>query len=215
MSVGKIIRTVLGPRFSKSIGAAYRSIFVDLEAVAAALDTCTPPSAKMLDVGAGDGATLDYFLQRRPDVHAIMIDIGQTVGTWLDASLRNRVTVIPSTSLDELIESIGPWRPDVIFLADVLHHIPVDQRERFFASIRRALEWAPNARLVIKDVEPGHWRSLLGLWSDRHITGDRGVQLISRARVIESISKLIHDVKWGETDLFHVDPPNYAIWFQR
>ena len=70
---------------------------------------------------------------------------------------------------------------DAVTIADVIHHVPVAQRDPFFADLAKACERWGARKLILKDVEPSGWRSRLAVWTDRYITGDRHVVPFSRA----------------------------------
>ena len=215
MSIGSTVRRVFGEKNFRAVGEAYRKVFVDLDAVADALAPLLPMKCRLLDVGGGDGAPLNHILRRRPDVEVVMIDPSPSLGGWIEKRFQQNVTVYPSTSISSFLASESSWRPDAIFVGDVLHHVPSLQRPAFLDTLARFFSWAPEATLVIKDVEPGYFRSHLGLLSDRYVTGDRGVSLVSRSQVVSELVCRISRIVWTETSLFAADPPNYAIEFHR
>jgi hypothetical protein len=100
-------------------------------------------------------------------------------------------------------------------IADVMHHIPKSARHKFLESVRFLLERDPGLRIIVKDVEPGHWRALLGSWSDRYVTGDQNVSLISGDDVTRLLEGVLGPLLREDTDLFKTDLPNYAIVFRR
>ena len=97
----------------------------------------------------------------------------------------------------------------------MLHHIPENSRAGFLGSVKVLLERVPQLRIIVKDVEPGSWRALLGYWSDRYVTGDRHVSPISRERVAHLFEEALGPLRRQDTDLFEKDRPNYAIAFYR
>lgn len=70
-------------------------------------------------------------------------------------------------------------------------------------------------RVIVKDVEPGHWRSWVGYCSDRYVTGDRNMSLVSRAGLGQPVGKTLGALRHIDTPLFHTDRPNYAVAFLR
>src|SRR5205085_11827768 len=70
---------------------------------------------------------------------------------------------------------------DLVMITDVMHHVPVGERESFFASLAASCDRWGARRLFFKDVEPGHIRSLMSLLADWYITGDRHVVLFPRS----------------------------------
>jgi hypothetical protein len=214
MTAGSVARRVLGPRLTRVVGRWYRSIFVDLSKEAAALAAVMPRDAHVLDVGGGDGAPLNYLLALRPDLRITTLDPAPVVGQWIEACFDDRVMRLPNTSLADYI-AMGRASPDAILIADVMHHIPEVARAGFLGSIGLLLERAPTLRIVVKDVEPGSWRALLGYWSDRYITGDLNVSLISRDRLTQLFEQVLGPLRREDTSLFGADRPNYAIAFFR
>jgi hypothetical protein len=209
-----LIRRVLGVRLARRAGRWYRAIFVDLSKQAAALAAAIPQDAHLLDIGGGDGEHLNHLLVLRPDLRITTLDPKPAVGEWIEARFENRVMRFPATSLAEYL-ALGRADPDAILIADVMHHIPQASRDAFLDSIRVFLERVPHLRIIVKDVEPGSWRARLGLWSDRYITGDLDVSLISRETLVRLFDEQLGPVRRKDTNLFETDQPNYAITFQR
>jgi hypothetical protein len=211
---GPVIRRLLGARLALHAGRWYRAIYVDLAKLADALSTVIPPDSHVLDVGGGDGQPLNHLLALRPDLTITTIDPAPVVGQWIEGRFDARVTRLPGTSLSKFL-SAGRANPDVILIADVLHHIPVSARGGFLDSVKILLERVPQLRILIKDVEPGSWRSLLGFWSDRYVTGDLNVSPISSAQVEQLLKQALGPLRREDTNLFSVDRPNYAVAFYR
>jgi hypothetical protein len=212
MKLGAFIRSVLGERLARRAGRWYRTIFVNLAKEAAALAGAIPRDAHLLDVGGGDGEPLNHLLALRLDIRVTTLDPKPVVGGWIEARFENRVTRLPATSLAEYL-ALGLADPDAILIADVLHHIPKASRDNFLDSVRVLLERVPHLRIIVKDVEPGFWRARLGLWSDRHITGDLDVCLISRENLERLFDERLGPLRREDTNLFETDRPNYAITF--
>jgi Methyltransferase domain len=214
MALGPVIRRLLGPRLARRAGEHYRAIYVDLAKVATALAAVIPHDAHLLDVGGGDGQPINHLLSVRPDVTITTLDPAPVVGQWIDPRYEGRVKRLPRTSLAEFVAR-PHMHPDVILIADVLHHIPESARHKFLDSVGVLLERVPDLRIIVKDVEPGYWRALLGFWSDRYVTGDQNVNLISRDGVTRLFEEVLGPLHREDTDLFNMDVPNYAIVFRR
>ena len=214
MSLGPTVRRALGPRLARRAGGWYRAIFVDLGKVAAAIAGVIPRGAHLLDIGGGDGQPLNYLLALRPDLRVTTLDPGPLVGQWIEARFDAQVTRLPRTGIDEYLAA-GRADPEAILIADVLHHIPEAARVSFLRSVGVLLERVPQLRIIVKDVEPGSWRALLGFWADRYVTGDRNVSLISRDRLERLFFEALGPLRREETQLFEMDRPNYAILFFR
>ena len=210
MSLGSIARSVLGEELFPKVGRLYRAVFVDLQKVAESFPV-PPPGAAVLDIGGGDGEALKPYLDRHPEVRVTMIDLKPSIGTALTPEQRQRVELLPATSIRDLAAT-GRHRPDMIILSDVLHHIPAAQREAFFGDIRALLD-GRAATLVIKDVEPGRWRATLGYLADRYISGDRNVQQIGQRAMTELVQRVFPRSTCQATALIERDPPNYTLVF--
>jgi len=212
--LGPAIRRLVGPRHARRLGRWYRAIFVDLAKEAVALANVIPERAHLLDVGGGDGEPLNHLLALRPDLRVTTVDPGPAVGQWIERRFASQVKCLPYTSLAAYMASGRP-DPDVILIADVLHHIPATARAEFLQCVKTLIERVPRLRIVVKDVEPGSWRAVLGYWSDRYVTGDTGVSLISRECLMRLLEDTLGPLRHEDTNLFEVDSPNYAIAFFR
>jgi hypothetical protein len=214
MKLGPTIRRLLGARLARRAGRWYRAIYVDLAKQAAAVSAAIPRDAHLLDIGGGDGEPLNHLLALRPDLHVTTLDPAPVVGQWIETRFDDRVARLPGTNLAEY-SSGDRADPDAILLSDVLHHIPVSARAAFLGSVRVIIERVPQLRIIVKDVEPGHFRALLGYWSDRYITGDADVSPISREHVVRLFQEALGPLRREDTNLFETDRPNYAITFFR
>jgi hypothetical protein len=214
VALGPTIRRLLGARRARALGRWYRAIFVDLNKEAAALASVIPADAHLLDVGGGDGEPLNHLLALRADIRITTLDPGPTVGLWIEARFAPRVTRLPRTTLTDYLAAGRP-DPDAVLIADVVHHIPEASRAEFLRGVKVLLERVPRLRVIVKDVEPGSWRALLGYWSDRFVSGDSGVSPITRRRLISLLQEALGPLHHEETDLFECDRPNYAIAFFR
>ncbi|HWX81937.1 MAG TPA: class I SAM-dependent methyltransferase [Steroidobacteraceae bacterium] len=214
MALGSAIRRMLGARWARRTAGWYRAIFVDLAKEAAAIASALPSGTHLLDIGGGDGEPLNYLLALRPDLSITTIDPGPVAGQWVEPRFDSRVTRLPRTSLAEYLAKVKA-DPDAILIADVMHHIPESARAGFLDSVKSLLERAPMLRIIVKDVEPGSWRALLGYWSDRYITGDLHVSPISRAQVVRLFDETLGPLRREDTNLFNANRPNYAITFFR
>jgi hypothetical protein len=202
---------VLGPRFFPLAGRWYRRIFVDLDEVV----RCLPPlpsGALVLDVGGGDGEIVNRLLRQRPDLRIVMLDRNPRLGGSLDDEARRRVVLKAGTSLSEY-RGAGGQPPDAVLISDVVHHVPVGEREAFFADVRQVLGDAP-ALVIVKDVEPGHFISWLSLMADRYVSGDRQVALVSQDEVERLAVAALPGFASERTALLARNPPNYCSVFR-
>jgi 2-polyprenyl-3-methyl-5-hydroxy-6-metoxy-1,4-benzoquinol methylase len=211
MSVGQAARRVLGDRNFQRAGEVYRRVFVDLDDVV----DCLPEmgeTARVLDIGGGDGAVVNRLVERRAVGEVTMLDLSATLGGWLTDEARRRTRVMPETSVRDYVD-MREQAVDFVLLSDVLHHIPPSARPEFFNDLTDLLRSSPGATLVVKDIDPSGWRGRLAFAADRYISGDRTVSAVPR----EVMPGLIRDgIARGsciETDLYHRDSPNYCYVF--
>lgn len=209
MSLGSVARTILGDRYFPIVGRWYRGLFVDLTKVAASFPP-VPPGATILDIGGGDGELINELLDLYPDSTVTMVDPSPRLGSALRQDLREMVVLKPSTTVHEYATT--GKAPDFILVSDVLHHVPVEARAGFFADIRGLLG-GKHATLIIKDLEPGYMRTHLGFLSDRIVSGDRNVNMISQRAATMLVTESFPGATVESTNLFSVDAPNYALVF--
>lgn len=172
---GQVARRILGP-YLKPVGDVYRRIFVDLEKIVDVIDRELPGAANVLDIGGGDGALVDRLLDRRPELTVTMCDIAPAIGSFVSDVHRANVTLLPATDFTDVSGQF-----DLVMITDVMHHVPVDQREAFFQALAVGCRRWHCRNIFFKDVEPGGVRSVLSLLADWYITGDRHVVLFSRS----------------------------------
>lgn len=199
MAVGKLIRTLAGP-LERPICHLYRAVFVNVAATAKATATQIPQGARVLDVGGGDGTVVNALLRIRPDLQVVMLDLSPSIGRFLDANNAHRVTLHPATPMSAYEGASA----DVVLLSDVVHHVPPEARATFFDEARALVR--PGGRLIVKDVEPGSFRSWLNLMADKHISGERGVSHVSHRDLAAMIG--------GQPEVAMATPSNYVVAFQ-
>jgi SAM-dependent methyltransferase len=200
-SPGQIARRLLGPYF-KPVGDAYRRVFVNLEKIVDVLESAVPRGARVLDIGGGDGALIDRLLDRRPDLTVTMCDIAPTIGAFLGNRNRGKVTLLPGTDFADVHGKF-----DFVMITDVMHHVPVDQRNAFFEALAQSCARWGCTTLFFKDVEPGHVRAVLSLLADWYITGDRHVVLFPRSEFQKMAARYFSNASRTSS---MPDSPNYC-----
>jgi len=213
VTLGKLARQIFGRNFH-ALGKLYRSIFVDLEALAKSISSYIPPNATVVDVGGGDGEPLNELLHLRKDIKVKLIDLSPGIGNAIRNEYSGRVEVYPETSTTEFFNKTRIV-PDVILINDVVHHVANEARKAFFSDLRAMAGDKWTSTVIIKDVEPGFFRSALGLAADRYVSGDKQTSLIGR----EDLSRMFQEAFGAkatieEAGLFKVDKPNYALVFK-
>jgi 2-polyprenyl-3-methyl-5-hydroxy-6-metoxy-1,4-benzoquinol methylase len=168
MAIGAFVRRLCGP-YEHSFSEAYRSIYLDLDAFAECIQIWKPNANRILEIGCGEGAVTERLAKIYPRAEIIGIDIAPRIGRLYRGPTGN-VRFLRTTA--QHIAAARPAEFDLVILADVLHHVPLDLRNDLLAAARAAI--APNGAFVLKDWEraasPIHALSYV---SDRWITGDR------------------------------------------
>jgi 2-polyprenyl-3-methyl-5-hydroxy-6-metoxy-1,4-benzoquinol methylase len=165
---GPFIRKLFGP-YESRISAAYRSIYLDMDAFIELMQRWKPVASEILEVGCGEGAVTERLKITYPNSKITAIDITPRIGRLYRGS-RCDVEFI-QTDVREVAKK-KPEHYDFVVLSDVLHHVPVESRQGLLDSIRALL--APKGSFIFKDWQrnhaPIHW---LCYASDRFLTGDR------------------------------------------
>lgn len=207
MSVGSIVRMAAGP-FERKFCALYRSFFVNVSRCTEQIAGAIPGSAKVIDVGSGDGELVNVLLGLRPDIRISMLDLRQQIGMFLEPEHRARISLHPATSLAAYRDAFRD-RADAILVSDVIHHVPVESRPDFLQDCVSLLK--PGGVLIIKEVAPGGLVSFLSVVADRYITGDRHVSLLSPLQLIDLVQR--EGLRKSRDLLGPAEHPNYAISF--
>jgi len=167
MRPGPLIRRMFGP-YERGVSNAYRRIFVDLDDLARLMGRWVPQAHQILEVGCGEGAMTERLVRTYPAAAITAIDIAPTVGRLF----RGPASAVKFSQ--ETVENIVHRTPasfDLVVLADVMHHVPIDARRSLICAINQAM--ALKGSLIFKDwlvsASPIHW---LCNASDRYLTGD-------------------------------------------
>jgi 2-polyprenyl-3-methyl-5-hydroxy-6-metoxy-1,4-benzoquinol methylase len=182
MKVGPLVRKMFGSR-ERQISEAYRSIYMDIDALVRQMFKWNPTARRILEVGCGEGAVTTRLSAAYPDAYVTAIDITPRVGRLYRGSL-NRVRFVRCTVQE--IADTAPGDYDFVILSDVLHHVPLESRHGVLQAIRAAL--APRGTFVLKEWQRNraliHWVCYA---SDRWITGDR-ISFLTREEMRQQIA---------------------------
>lgn len=211
MAIGPLLRSWMTPRLERRLSGIYRSVFVDLDVVAAEVAKALPGNARLLDIGGGDGELLNRLFALRPDVRVTMVDIAATVGKFVEPAYRAWVECLPGTSLEGYLAT-SPQPYEAVLVSDVIHHLPLDYRPGFLRALGDAL--GKGGVLLIKDIEPGHPIAALSLWCDRYVSGDRGVALMAGEDLRALAEQVLPPHSSAEVGLLQRAAPNYLFKFQ-
>jgi 2-polyprenyl-6-hydroxyphenyl methylase/3-demethylubiquinone-9 3-methyltransferase len=194
VGVGATVRRRLG-RFERPAAVRYRSLFIDLDALAQYVAVSTAPQ-RALEIGGGDGLFADALVRAVPDLGLLSIDITPDPGRLSTADPQR--VAFRSIRLEELVAE-APVPFDTVLVVDVLHHVPVTERDDFLRSARALV--APGGSLVVKEWErrrnPAHAAAYA---SDRYLSGDHDVAFESADRWVATVRRLFPgDELVGET----------------
>ena len=168
MAIGSVVRSLCGP-YERPVSEAYRSIYVDLDALAECIQHWRRHATRILEIGCGEGAMTERLARIYPDAEIVAIDITSRIGRLYHGTAGN-VSFLRTTAQE--VAAMRHAEFDLVVLADVVHHVPPDHRRELFAAAKAAL--AENGAFVFKDwgraCSPIH---ALCYASDRWITGDQ------------------------------------------
>ncbi len=160
---------------------------------AGAIADCLPrfaPGSSILALTADGGALLDELTARDPTL----------------------CPLDPAAALDsEAAGGAGTPGPDVVLLADVLHHTPPPERETLLRQLRACA--ADDAQFIVKEFAPGSVRSAFGWVADRALSGER-VDFLPPFDLRALAARVWPDLAAVWTPLFDRDPPNYCFVFR-
>ena len=209
MVLGPLLRKSLegSPGLTRWLTNTYRGFFVDLHLLVDQLPLTTP-TARLLNIGTGDGVLVSLIARRYPQLSVTTTDITPNQGWLIDEDLRDRIRLQVHTPEEIASRGFGETY-DAVLLADVIHHVPVRDRSQLMARAWQAT--APGGTLLVKDIEDRGFKARLSLWSDRYLTGDRHANLIGSPAMDALIRREMPAVEVLETTLIKRDYPNYML----
>jgi 2-polyprenyl-6-hydroxyphenyl methylase/3-demethylubiquinone-9 3-methyltransferase len=158
---------MFGP-YEHGVAELYRRIFVNLDDFAEIMRDSVPSASRILEVGCGEGAMTERIARAYPRASITAIDITPKAGRLFRGD-KSRVDF-----RQEDVESLADREPgcfDLVVLADVMHHVPLNLRPSILGAIDRAM--TPGGTLIFKDwlitPSPIHW---LCNFADTRLTGD-------------------------------------------
>ncbi len=168
MSIGPRVRRLFG-RHERSVAAAYRSLFVDLDAFVRNVHVRVEKVHRILEIGCGDGAISERLVAMYPNATVTAIDICERPGR-LFAGDATRVRFLRASVAE--LRRLDPEPYPLVVIADVLHHVPRGERVAFLGDAAKMV--ASSGIMVLKDwVRRASLVYILGYCSDRFVTGDR------------------------------------------
>jgi len=163
VSLGKIVRQLLGKKWFFLVAHYYRSFFINLSVASSVISDLLPENASILDVGGGDGALINELLNLRPDLSVAALDISKKIGGALSDENRGRVRLFPGVSTFDT-HTILSEHFDAVLISDVIHHIPMVERVEFIKQLK-LLFCNRKIPIIIKDIEPSFVKSKLSGYS--------------------------------------------------
>lgn len=173
---------------ARAVHAWHGAVFAHADAVAACLPAL-PDHSSILALTADGGSLLGLLLARNPRLRPLE----------------------PEAVLGDEPAPDAP-RPDVVLLADVLHHVAPDEREPWLRRIRERA--APDALFILKEFAPGGVRSRLGWLTDRALSGD-AVRFLTPPELRTLAARSLPGLAAFWTPLWDLEPPNYCMLFRK
>lgn len=143
------------------------------------------PGDRVGDVGCGSGQFLllvSRFAEEPESLFGIeitkrLIDNAKTLFSTYPSIKANFETFDGSHFPEELAEM------DIVFLIDVVHHVPVQQQENFIANLCKLMK--PGSRLVLKDINAASPLVYFNKMHDLIFAGEIGHELkMDKARTL-------------------------------
>ena len=173
VSPGRLVRRVLPSRIERWAAEAYRSWYVDLDSLGAAIATRAPMTS-VIEVGCGEGALANRLAPTASESF-LGIDITQGVGRNFTGNPA-RCTFRTCEVAALVAEGASA---ETVVVSDVIHHVPVAERVDFIAGVGRLRR--SGGTLVVKEWERlGNLAHQFASFSDKYLTGDRHVQFLRR-----------------------------------
>jgi 2-polyprenyl-3-methyl-5-hydroxy-6-metoxy-1,4-benzoquinol methylase len=128
-----------------------------------------PTGAKVLDIGCGSGLMLCLLGSRDPELRGLGVDVSEGAVQMAKDMARKIAGPSGKPELDfQVLDAAGELPPgtyDVVILADVLHHIPVQSQRD--AVLKAARLVRPGGIFLYKDMcrKPA-WRALMNRLHD-------------------------------------------------
>lgn len=186
MPLGPAIRALFGS-YEPQIAAAYRAIYVDLDALGEQLLRWVPQASSILEIGCGEGAVTQRLAVLYPQARITGIDITPRLGRLYNGE-RGRIDFRQVSA--ETVAAEHPGSFDLVLLGDVLHHVPLAARRSLLSAARETL--APDGHFVFKEWlrsrTPIHWACTA---SDRYLTGD-DVSYLSKTEAEDLIEQVFY-----------------------
>jgi Methyltransferase domain len=168
LGIGPRVRRAFG-RYERQIAAAYRGMFMDLDAFVASVQAHVAAPAQLLEIGGGEGAVTERLAVAFPGSALTGIDVCDQPGRLYRGDT-SRVRFLRTSAAD--LGAIERARYQLVIISDVLHHVPYPEWGQFLSSALALL--AGNGTLILKEwVRKRTPAYLLGYLSDRLLTGDR------------------------------------------
>jgi 2-polyprenyl-3-methyl-5-hydroxy-6-metoxy-1,4-benzoquinol methylase len=194
MGIGTAVRHRLG-RWEVPAAEFYRSLFIDLDHLAATLRSLLQPK-RILEIGCGEGALAERLVRAYPQAAYTGIDTAPAAGRLYRGDPRRTVFRTISSG-DFLTEGPDPF--DLVVLVDVVHHVPRAIRQSVLRDAGQLT--APEGTLIVKEWErgrgPAHY---LAYAADRLVTGDPQVSFMTEAELTDLLVESLPDFEVRHTE---------------
>jgi 2-polyprenyl-3-methyl-5-hydroxy-6-metoxy-1,4-benzoquinol methylase len=133
----------------------------EIPSLARALVNSSPPNARVLDIGCGDGALLDGLASARPDLMLVGVDMAPE---RLAILRRSRPFIQANIDDAESLKTVDDDSIDIVLSSQVIEHV---DDARMLAAIARVLKPGGSAYVSTVWKEPWAWyfRRAGGVWA--------------------------------------------------
>lgn len=179
MGLGAAVRRRLG-KYEAPASDLYRSLFIDVDALAEVARSLAPEARRIAEIGCGDGSVAEALLAVLPQASYVGVDVAPEPGRLFRGD-RGRARFDSKLSSDLLAET-GPGGFDLVVVVDVVHHVADADRAGL---LRDAADLVgPGGLLLVKEWERGAGLGhLLAYTSDRYVSGDATVRFMDGAEI--------------------------------
>jgi 2-polyprenyl-3-methyl-5-hydroxy-6-metoxy-1,4-benzoquinol methylase len=200
MGIGRRVRRMFG-KHERAISDAWRSAWVNLDVFTSEIKSRLPSPGRVLEIGCGDGAVTERLAALYPHTSFTGIDISAEPGRLFRGDLE-RVRFLRTSAAE--LRADEPNSFDLVVIADVIHHVPKDQRLTLLQNTLGLV--APSGTVVFKEwLREASPICLANFLVERIITGDRVHYL--RESELHSLAAEVFGQKSIRTQ-FHIAPWN-------
>lgn len=179
MGLGAAVRHRLG-RYEPPAADLYRSLFINVDALAEVAASICPDARSIAEIGCGDGSVAEALVSALPRASYVGVDVAAQPGRLFRGD-RARARFASQRS-SELLADAGAGAFDLVAVVDVVHHVAEQERAELLRDAGELV--AAGGVLLVKEWERGSGLGhLLAYTSDRYVSGDATVRFMDGAEI--------------------------------